>query len=213
MKGGWLVLDTFGSLPEEKRNRIINAAMSAFAVHGYKKASAADIAKAAGISKAMIFTYFGTKAGLYEYLTRLVLNAALNIFADEKDRLSAITDYFERTLLTAELKIGMMKDYPSIISFLASMLNERAPEARPSIDTLFSEAFKYRDNEFMAGINTEKFKNPGDIPRIYKITEWVANGAAEEWKGSDADTINEYMGLFADCLTALKNYFYKEEYL
>lgn len=206
-------MDTFASLSDDKQKRIINAAMSAFAVHGYKKASAADIAKAAGISKAMIFTYFGTKAGLYEYLSRLVLNTALDIFAAEKDKLSAITDYFERTLLTAELKIGMMKDYPSIISFLASMLNERAPEARPSIETLFSEAFKYRDNEFMTGINTDKFKDPEDIPRIYKITEWVANGAAEEWKGCDADTINEYMGLFSDCLAAMKNYFYKEEYL
>lgn len=54
-------MEKFLSLPMEKRNLIIDAALKSFGLHGYKKASISDIASSAGISKAMMFHYFGTK--------------------------------------------------------------------------------------------------------------------------------------------------------
>ena len=61
-------MDKFLALTEEKQTTIRNAALACFAKHGYEKASINDIAVAAGISKASIFQYFGTKQALYEYL-------------------------------------------------------------------------------------------------------------------------------------------------
>ena len=58
----------FETLPEDKRLAILNAAFSCFGKNGYKKASVADIAVAAGISKASVFQYFGSKKNLYLYL-------------------------------------------------------------------------------------------------------------------------------------------------
>ncbi|MDL2293402.1 TetR/AcrR family transcriptional regulator [Ruminococcaceae bacterium OttesenSCG-928-D13] len=51
----------YEKLPEEKRHQILLAAFSCFGNGGYRKASIADIAKTAGISKASVFQYFGTK--------------------------------------------------------------------------------------------------------------------------------------------------------
>ena len=45
-------MENFLNLPEEKQNTILDAAFAAFGANGYKKASIADIAAAAGISKA-----------------------------------------------------------------------------------------------------------------------------------------------------------------
>lgn len=65
-----MVNDKFYSLSEEKQQRIINAALRIFAQNPYKKANTADIAAAAGISKGLLFHYFGNKQTLYEYLFR-----------------------------------------------------------------------------------------------------------------------------------------------
>lgn len=51
--------------PEERRALILDAARSAFAATPYGEASVPAIARAAGASPALVFHYFGSKAGLY----------------------------------------------------------------------------------------------------------------------------------------------------
>ena len=60
-KGEAAVNEKFFALPEEKRRRIVNAAMEAFGKNEYKRASTDDIAARAGISKGLLFHYFGSK--------------------------------------------------------------------------------------------------------------------------------------------------------
>ena len=59
-------MEKFLALSEEKQTAVRNAALSCFAKHGYDKASINDIAIAAGISKASMFQYFGSKQALYQ---------------------------------------------------------------------------------------------------------------------------------------------------
>lgn len=54
-------MEAFANLPSEKRQRILDAAISCFGATGYRKTSMQDVAEAAGISKAMVFHYFDTK--------------------------------------------------------------------------------------------------------------------------------------------------------
>ena len=48
-----------------KRERIVDAAMHAFATRGYQGARVEDIASELGIAKGSIFQHFGSKAGLF----------------------------------------------------------------------------------------------------------------------------------------------------
>jgi len=48
-----------------KRESIVDAAMRAFAEHGYQGARVEDIANELGIAKGSIFQHFGSKAGLF----------------------------------------------------------------------------------------------------------------------------------------------------
>jgi AcrR family transcriptional regulator len=48
-----------------KRERIVEAAMRAFAEHGYQGAKVEDIANELAIAKGSIFQHFGSKAGLF----------------------------------------------------------------------------------------------------------------------------------------------------
>src|SRR5918912_684927 len=49
----------------EREESMLDAAGSAFARHGFHGASMDAIADAAGISKPMLYNYFGSKEGLY----------------------------------------------------------------------------------------------------------------------------------------------------
>lgn len=60
--------DTFFNLPEEKRNRIINAAMKEFSEIHYKKVTIDRIVNSAGIPKGSFYQYFHNKDDLYKYL-------------------------------------------------------------------------------------------------------------------------------------------------
>ena len=51
--------------PEDKKQRIINAAIKIISEKGYHGASTALIAKKAGVSQGIIFHYFGNKEGLF----------------------------------------------------------------------------------------------------------------------------------------------------
>ena len=60
--------EKFFDLAKEKQDRIMNAAISTFARRGYKYASTDEIKSKAGISKGLLFHYFGDKASLYRYV-------------------------------------------------------------------------------------------------------------------------------------------------
>lgn len=49
----------------EREDEMLEAAGHAFATHGFHEASMDAIAEAAGISKPMLYNYFGSKQGLY----------------------------------------------------------------------------------------------------------------------------------------------------
>jgi TetR/AcrR family transcriptional regulator len=86
-------LEKFFSLPVEKQNTIIDAALKVFGANGYKKASASDIATAAGISKAMVFHYFGSKKALYLYLIEY---CGTMLEAEFNEKLNTVNDFFDR---------------------------------------------------------------------------------------------------------------------
>jgi AcrR family transcriptional regulator len=63
--------DTFHNLPDEKRTRILDAAIEEFAAHPYDSASTSAIARQADIAKGSLYQYFEDKKGLYRYLIEL----------------------------------------------------------------------------------------------------------------------------------------------
>ena len=58
----------FFDLKKEKQDRMINAALKVFAQQGYHHASTDDIVREAGISKGLLFHYFGSKLGVYTFV-------------------------------------------------------------------------------------------------------------------------------------------------
>ena len=108
--------EKFWDLKKEKQDRMINAALKVFSQYGYYHASTDEIVKTAGISKGLLFHYFGSKIGvyafLYDYATRFVtLELTGNVEKNE-------TGYFELYNQILAAKVAAMAQYPYICPFL-----------------------------------------------------------------------------------------------
>lgn len=204
-------MNKFLSLPTEKQNIIIDAALTCFGTNGYKKTSASDIAAAAGISKAMIFHYFGTKKALYLYLLDLCGNIVMNEMDKKFD--NTVTDFFERIKLAADIKISVMKRHPAILSFLTSVYFESDDEVKEDVKALFAKGEGFRSKIAFDGMDALKFKDGIDPKLVMKMLVWLAEGFASKSPSMGEVDFEVLCKEFYECMDLLKNNFYKEEYL
>ncbi|MCI5481154.1 MAG: TetR/AcrR family transcriptional regulator, partial [Lachnospiraceae bacterium] len=59
--------EAYEKITEEKRNRILSTGIKEFSGKSYKDVSTDHITKACGISKGLLFHYFGSKREFYFY--------------------------------------------------------------------------------------------------------------------------------------------------
>lgn len=71
--------ETFNNLPDEKRDRVIAAAIEEFADNPYRSASISSIVKKADIAKGSFYQYFEDKKAFYRYLVTYATEEKLTI--------------------------------------------------------------------------------------------------------------------------------------
>lgn len=121
----------FFDLKKEKQDRMINAVLKVFALQGYRHASTDDIVREAGISKGLLFHYFGSKIGaytfVYDYSVRYMTLELSAVSKEERD-LFAIARQVEAARMRA------MKGYPYMQQFLNRSMSEDVSEALVAIE-------------------------------------------------------------------------------
>lgn len=204
-------MEKFLSLPIEKQNIIIDAALITFGAKGYKKASISDIAAAAGISKAMVFHYFGTKKTLYFYLINLCGTTIINEVNEKFD--NSISDFFDRIKMTSNIEISVMKRHAAIPSFLASVYFEIDGEVKDDIKDVLDSGEDFRNKIAFDGMDTSKFKEGVDLKLLMKMLMWMTDGYMKQLSDRPEINFDTMLEEFNQCLDMLKNNFYKEEYV
>lgn len=205
-------MENFFNLSAEKQNTIIDAALATFGTNGYKKTSVNDIAVAAGISKAMVFHYFGTKKRLYLYLIEVCGRTFVREIDQKFDR--SATDFFDRILLATDIKISMMKKHPAILSFLNSAYYETDAEVKADIQAAFSneEGTAFREKLVLDGMDASKFKDGVDPKLVMKMLTWMGYGYMNGSPLNTEASLDAVYQEFADCIQLLKSNLYQEEY-
>ncbi len=116
----------FFDLKKEKQDRMINAALKVFALQGYRHASTDDIVREAGISKGLLFHYFGSKIGVYSF----VYDYSVRYMSLELGAVPAgETDLFALIRHTEAARMRAMKGYPYMQQFLNRSMTEDVSEA------------------------------------------------------------------------------------
>ena len=202
-------MEHFLNLPPEKRDNIINAALYLFGRSGYKKTSAADIAAKAGISKPMIFHYFGSKKNLYLYLIDFCGNVVSSGVLDRIDKNEK--DFFGRIRLSAEIKLSVIGEYPDMLSFMESMFFETDPDVENEIKkilTLSGSRFDFQ--QFFEGVDYSRFKDGINPALVTKTLIYFVEGIMNETPRGQKVDIDALMREFDECLGLFRNNFYKE---
>lgn len=167
----------FFDLKKEKQDRMINAALKVFAIHGYRHASTDDIVREAAVSKGLLFHYFESKLGVYtfvyDYSVRYMkLELSTTVDAGEKD-------LFELMKQMEAARMHAMRGYPYMQQFLNRSMSEDVSEALLAIEAkrniLTEEYDKIRAqidfSGFPAGVDGEKLRRMLDFTVKGLMTE------------------------------------------
>ena len=122
----------FFDLKKEKQDRMINAALKIFALRGYRHASTDDIVREAAISKGLLFQYFESKIGLYNFIydySVRYMNLELRTAVDPGEK-----DLFEVMKQMELARMHAMRGYPYMQQFLNRSMAEDVSEALLAVE-------------------------------------------------------------------------------
>jgi AcrR family transcriptional regulator len=106
-----------------KKNAILDAATKIFAEKGYQYATIAEVAKEAGVSTGLVYSYFKNKLDL---LLSVVLLFWQNINQENQEKITDIRDPFDKLMLILQnIEASLIKD--GKVVYLIKVLNEALP--------------------------------------------------------------------------------------
>ena len=202
---------SFTDLPKQKQEQIINSGLSVFSRYEYKKASVNDIAVEAGISKSMVFHYFGSKKILYLYLVSFAGQELVDQMEKNIDR--TVLDFFDRIKMMTKIKITLLHHRPFLTQFFAMVYREKDEQVAGELRGFFASGETYRTSTVLENIETHKFKQGISPETVMKLLLRYTEGYISELPSDREFEFEQVMAEFDECLSLLKNNFYKEEYL
>ncbi len=204
--------DQFLKLPEEKRLRIINAAMEVFSKNEYKRASTDLIAVKAGVSKGLLFYYFHNKKELYLYVHEYVSDLVKQEVADR--HLYEQTDFYELLRYASAKKAELMRKTPYILDFSIRSFFADENAVSETINKRITDFVGDSYMQFFKNVNFGKFKEGADPFRIYKMLVWMAYGYLYEGKISNSGLdVDGMLKEFEQWTELFRKSTYREEYL
>ncbi|MHC6180110.1 TetR/AcrR family transcriptional regulator [Clostridium sp. JNZ X4-2] len=195
-----------------KRMSILNAAMAEFC-NGYKKASTDAIVKSAGVSKGLLYHYFGSKKDLFLYAYDYAIKTVMEEFYDLinlKER-----DILKRWKQIALLKMKLMKKHPMIFNFIAHASFPDSESVRDNIlerkNRLTNEVYP----KLFYDIDRTLFRQDIDVDTAISVIIYTIEGYSQNETNPDkstADYFNEYdkyLSGFEPYIRLFKKSFYK----
>ena len=183
----------------------INSALKEFS-KGYTAANTDDIVKEAGISKGLLFHYFGSKRGLFLFLIKYTLD----IFFTEYDKvISESHDLLENIRIGSKLKMELSFRYPLIFGFLVkaySAIKDVFPEGLPG-DLPYSSHMVEAMQQICQKSNNEKtlFKEGIDSEKAQNIIIWTMNGFIDSLLRY-GDDVDAYKAHYEEMVKELDEY-------
>lgn len=200
--------DKFFDLKKEKQDRFINAALKLFSENGYKKASTDDIVKEAGISKGLLFHYFGSKQGLYEF----VYSYSTKYIMMEYSRTVALfqMDFFELQKQIETAKRNIMRTYPYMNVFVNLAFREEDKEIMELVEDSMDQ-YSSGLAQVYARADVSQFKEGIDPSAILKMCLFISDGVLnEQFKNAKIDA-DAYLKETETYLHLLKDSLYRND--
>ncbi|MDR2524729.1 MAG: TetR/AcrR family transcriptional regulator [Oscillospiraceae bacterium] len=195
--------ENFNRAPPEKQRAVLGAGFSCFARDGYKKTAMSEIAKTAGVSKAALFHYFGSKHALYQHLFHFSCRAiGSNVTPGGED-------FFECIAHGIEIKTRTIAEYPGMYEFLLSATRESGEISAEILREANAHFITARAQTLFANVHWAKLKASVTPEEALAMVRWISDGYLREnaWR-----TREEIVAGIRRYLDLLKTAIYKEEW-
>jgi TetR/AcrR family transcriptional regulator len=157
-----------GHIRVRNRALILAAAEEVFATQGYRGATTAAIAKKAGLPKANVHYYFGTKEALYA----AVLEDILGLWLGELDRITEASDPATALADYIRAKIRLSRERPLASKVYANGMIRGAPHTREFLKNELRNLVKTKAKVLEAWAAAGKIE-PVDPVHLFSVI-WAA---------------------------------------
>lgn len=113
--------ERFRNLESDKQERVLEAAIDEFALHGFRQASVNRLVQKLGIAKGSIFQYFGNKEGLFHVIFDHAVGLVRHSLRQVKQE-TAGKDFFERIRQSILAGIRFIERHPRIYRVYLKMI-------------------------------------------------------------------------------------------
>lgn len=170
--------DLLKNVDIEKRDNIINSAMKEFSKNTFQKASTNIIVEDAGISKGLLFHYFGSKDKLYKYLVYFCFKVITEKIVEELDWEQK--DIFLRLKEVSMIKFKVFQQYPYLADFSLMVFQGKTVEEIMQINPDFP--LELYSQIYTRNIDFSLFKEDIDVERAIKIIQWTIEKYGDEFR-------------------------------
>ena len=167
------------STPDCRRTALITAAISEFATAGYLAASTNRIVEAAGVSKGLLFHYFGDKQSLY---IEAVQTSIIELIRRFDERLGPTsTDVFERLRQYTLAKWSLVEEEPSTFAFLQEAMTNPPAELQANLQATTAEVVASTYRRLFQDIDTSAFRPGVTVEQAMRLLSWTFDGLGKQY--------------------------------
>ena len=166
--------EKFFSLPEEKRQAIINAGYRVFSQNTYKNSPMSEIADAAGISKSLLFHYFRNKKELYLFLWDNCAETTIRYLTEYG--CYGQTELFESMERGMRAKMEIIRRYPDMANFTIKAFYETDQEICAAVQASYHKYFNLKADKTRLNLDPAQFVAGLDVPMMYREMYWASEG-------------------------------------
>lgn len=158
--------EAFEKLPEEKKQMILATGMKEFSQKSYKEVSTDSITQTCGISKGILFHYFGSKKEFYFYC----LDQALIRLTTKTEREEAAKDFYDILFSTMDQRLAVCmkyRDEMQMVNMASRDASAEIAERKTEIVRKYMAYVQMESTETLRrALKTLDFKDSGNMPKI-----------------------------------------------
>jgi len=182
--------ESFNKLPEAKKSAITASGVEEFSHKSYADVSTDEITKNCGISKGLLFHYFGSKKEFYFFCLALSLEKLIAPTPGPEK-----SDFFGIIFSLMDEKFRLCREYPGemrLVNMAAREAGGEVTEGKTKIFTEYLAKTTAESAEIMArAVRTLPLKTPGETKAGEALTLYV-NAVTNKYLLKYRDTPDEF---------------------
>ncbi|PZF87332.1 TetR family transcriptional regulator [Listeria ivanovii] len=157
---------------DKKRLQILEAAMEEFTEKGYQAASTNQICAKAGVSKGLIFHYFGSKEKLYIAAVSYAVDFATQKVSAQQEEWK---DFVEIAIWSTKQKLDFNRNYPTVFGLIMQAYANPPGELQGKLDGFFDEAIARSEAQMNQVLSRMSLKKEVNIDAARKVIAALFN--------------------------------------